>query len=83
MEPLGIIVFSVVMGTAAFTVIVEGIKALAGPQQASEVPMMGWVVGGESQRRSGGRAGGQTVSHPLPPTPTHSPFLNNSIGLSA
>lgn len=26
MEPLGIIVFSVIMGTAAFEVIVEGIK---------------------------------------------------------
>jgi hypothetical protein len=69
MEPLGIIVFSVVMGTAAFTVIVEGIKALAGPQQSSEVPMMGWVVGGESQQRAGGQ--GPRGAPPLTLTPAH------------
>lgn len=45
MEPLGIIVFSTVMGTAAFTVVVESIKALVNGA-SSDMPHVEWVVGG-------------------------------------
>eukprot|EP00887_Chlorella_sp_A99_P004344 scaffold15.g4344.t1 len=48
MEPLGIIVFSVIMGTAAFTAIMESVKSLVSSHEegTKDMPMMGWVVGG-------------------------------------
>ncbi|PRW59960.1 putative aldo-keto reductase 2 [Chlorella sorokiniana] len=46
MEPLGIIVFSVIMGTAAFQVIVEGVKALLSGAAPDLGGKMGIVVGG-------------------------------------
>ncbi|KAL4421342.1 hypothetical protein ABPG75_010633 [Micractinium tetrahymenae] len=45
MEPLGVIFFSSIMATAAFSVIVESVRALV-TGAASDIPMMGWVVGG-------------------------------------
>ncbi|KAK9917760.1 hypothetical protein WJX75_007903 [Coccomyxa subellipsoidea] len=45
MEPLGIIVFSCIMGTAGFSVILEAIRQLAAHTR-TELPHESWVVGG-------------------------------------
>lgn len=44
MEPLGIIVFSCIMGTAGFSVILEAIRQLAAHTR-TELPHESWVVG--------------------------------------
>lgn len=44
MEPLGIIVFSCIMGTAGFSVIVEAIRQFVAHTR-TDLPHEGWVVG--------------------------------------
>lgn len=48
LEPLGVIVFSCIMGTAAFSVIVEGIKQLVGGDSSAEdgLPHQWIIIGG-------------------------------------
>lgn len=46
MEPLGIIVFSVIMATACISVLAESIKALINPPAQTDIPMLWVVVGG-------------------------------------
>jgi Co/Zn/Cd efflux system component len=44
MEPLGVIVFSCIMATAAFTIIVEGIKQLVANESSADGLNQKWVV---------------------------------------